>query len=183
MRDFLYNIMWTFLLVLVIFIVFVFGIALGAKEYSKQQEPTYDEFKYITDRLEAAVEKLEAMPPEAYILSAEERDLVERVVEAEAGNHSFYGKCAVALCIRNGCEIDDLRPEKCIETFRYAEPRKTASEDVKRAVSAVFDEGFKVTELPILYFYDTAGGFVSKWHETQVYCLSIDSHKYFARAN
>ena len=181
MRDFLYNIMWTFLLVLVIFIVFVFGIALGAKEYSKQQEPTYDEFSYVTDVLEDAAEVLEETHEDAYILSAEERDLIERVVCAEAEDHSFIGKAAVALCIRNYCELFDMRPEQVFRSVSYADPRDYATDEVKQAVSAVFDTGFRVTEEPILYFYSTAGGYVSKWHETQTYVMTIDNHRYFKR--
>jgi len=148
---------------------------------SKEPEPTYDEFSYVTDVLEDAAEVLEEMHEDAYILSAEERDLIERVVCAEAEDHSFIGKAAVALCIRNYCELFDMRPEYVFRSVSYADPRDYATDEVKQAVSAVFDTGFRVTEEPILYFYDTAGGYVSKWHESQTFIIEIDSHRYFMR--
>lgn len=113
---------------------------------SEEPEPTYDEFSYVTDVLEDAAEVLEEMHEDAYILSAEERDLIERVVCAEAEDHSFIGKAAVALCIRNYCELFDMRPEQVFRSVSYAEPRDYATDEVKQAVSAVFDTGFRVTE-------------------------------------
>ena len=155
------------------------------KEEQAQEEAEYateyDEFQYVTERLEHAAEVLDTMPEDAYILSAEERDLIERVVCAEAEDHSFIGKAAVALCIRNYCELFDMRPETVFKSISYAKPRDYATDEVKQAVSAVFDTGFRVTEEPILYFYSTAGGYVSEWHETQTYVMTIDSHRYFMR--
>lgn len=151
------------------------------KEVILNQGLEYNEFRYVTKQLEAAENAMEEAQKNTYRLSVEERDLIEQVVFAEAGNQGYYGMVLVAQCIRNACEIDDLRPEKAAMAFRYAEPKKGALEDVKRAVSAVFDDGFKVTELPIMYFYSTAGGFKSEWHETQEYVLTHKEHKFFAR--
>ena len=163
-------------------LLFVILIALFAITNQTEVEPeTVDEFQYVEDRLEEAKELLDSMPEDAYILSATERDLIERVVSAEAADHDFNGKVLVAQCIRNACEIDEIRPEKAIEAFRYAKPRNDVADGVVEAVSAVFDERFRVTELPILYFYSTAGGFKSEWHETQEYVLSYEDHRFFMR--
>lgn len=44
--------------------------------------------------------------PPRYKLTAEERDIIERVVTAEAVGEPFAGQVAVAQCILNACEKD-----------------------------------------------------------------------------
>lgn len=49
---------------------------------------------------------------------------------------------------------------------------------VKQAVAVVFDEDKPMED--VKYFYSTAGGFVSAWHESAlVYVDTIGQHKFF----
>ena len=149
-------------------------------------ETEHIDFAYVTEHLKAADEELKGELDEndtGYAITEEEADLISRIVEAEAGNQSYYGMVLVAQCIRNACEIDGLRPAEAIKTFQYAEPKKDPSATAMQAVTDVFLNNFKVTELPILYFYSTSGGFVSEWHESQDYVLTHGSHKFFKRNN
>jgi spore germination cell wall hydrolase CwlJ-like protein len=115
-----------------------------------------------------------------YNLTDAERDLVERVVMAESGGESYKGQMLVAQCILNACEIDGIRPAKVIKKYVYAKGRPEPSDSVKRAVSAVFDEGEQVTEEPILYFY--APALVrSEFHESQIFAIEEGGHKFFCR--
>lgn len=161
-----------------------------AAEPKEEATKESTDFEYVEERLEQAAARLEAekqrdtaakIETTMYLLTEEETALVCEIVYAEAGNQGFYGQVLVAQCIRNACEIDGIRPAEAIEIFQYAKPKANPPEEVKKAVTAVFDENYKITELPILYFYSTAGGFVSNWHETQDYVLTHKDHKFFCR--
>lgn len=115
-----------------------------------------------------------------YELTAEERDLIERVVMGEAGGEEYAGQLAVAQCILNACELRNARPAAIIESLSYTTHRPEASQSVKDAVSEVFDDGVKVLPETAMYFY--APGLVhSEWHETQEYLCTIGCHRFFAR--
>ena len=115
-----------------------------------------------------------------YKLTAEERDLIERVVMGEAGGEEYIGQQAVAQCILNACELVNARPAEIIDSLSYTTHRPEASQSVKDAVSEVFDDGVKILPETAMYFY--APGLVhSEWHETQEYLCTIGCHRFFAR--
>lgn len=113
-----------------------------------------------------------------YALTAAERDTVERVVMAEAGAEPYEGQIAVAQCILNACELEDMRPDEIVTEYQYTDNRPDPTDEVKAAVSAVFDDGETVTDAVILYFY--APALVdSEWHESQSYVMTIGGHRFF----
>jgi len=115
-----------------------------------------------------------------YSLTPQERDLVERVVMAEAGGESYKGQMLVSQCILNACEIDGIRPAEVIRKYVYAKARPEPSESVKQAVSAVFDKGETVTDELIVYFY--APALVrSEFHESQIFAIEEGGHRFFCR--
>lgn len=117
-----------------------------------------------------------------YALTAAERDTVERVVMAEAGAEPFEGQIAVAQCIFNACELEDMRPDEIVTEYQYTDKRPDPTDEVKAAVSAVFDNGETVTDAEILYFYAPAL-VKSEWHEAQTYVMSIGGHRFFEEDN
>jgi len=127
---------------------------------------------------ESEEEKQEELPE--YEISAEERDLIERVVMGEAGGESLLSQKAVAQCILNACMITGERPASVIEGLQYTSHRPAASEQVKSAVYSIFDEGEKVLAETAMYFYNP-DLVVSEWHESQQYVCTIEDHRYFAR--
>ena len=114
-----------------------------------------------------------------YALTDVERDIVERVVMAEAEGEGFDGQRLVAQCILNTAEAMDLRPDEVVlAPNQYATPAQEASREVKEAVSAVFDDGNMVTDEPIQWFY--APRYVSSaWHESKVFVLEYGGHRFF----
>lgn len=82
-----------------------------------------------------------------YALTAAERDTVERVVMAEAGAEPHEGQIAVAQCILNACEREDMRPDEIVIEYKYTDMRPNPTDEVKAAVSAVFDYGETVTDI------------------------------------
>ena len=113
-----------------------------------------------------------------YALTAAERDTVERVVMAEAGAEPYEGQIAVAQCILNACELEDMRPDEIVIEYQYTDKRPDPTDEVKATVSAVFDYGETVTDAEILYFYAPALC-ESEWHETQEYVMTVGGHRFF----
>lgn len=75
------------------------------------------------------------------ILTAEEREMIERVVAAEARGESFEGQAAVAEVIYNRCMNRGQSVEQVIwadKQFAYPYGGEI-SQDTKEAVAAVFD--------------------------------------------
>ena len=127
---------------------------------------------------EVDVSEMESATPR-YALTVSERDIVERVVMAEAGGEGFDGQRLVAQCILNTAEAMDLRPDEVVlAPNQYASPAKEASQEVEDAVSAVFDDGNMVTGEPIRWFY--APKYVySAWHESKEFVLEHGGHRFF----
>lgn len=113
-----------------------------------------------------------------YALTAAERDEIERVVMAEAGAEPYKGQMAVAQCILNACERESKRPNEIVIEYKYTDNRPDPTDEVKAAVSAVFDYGETVTDAEILYFY-APELCDSEWHESQEYVMTIGGHRFF----
>ena len=136
-----------------------------------------DEFTLSTD---AETEKLYEVLITTYELTETERDLIERVVMAEAGGECVTGQKAVAKCILNACLITGKRPDRVIDEFQYTANRSDPSEDVIAAVSAVFDCGESVIDDDVLFFYNPDYE-TSPWHEAQEYVCTIGNHRFFKK--
>ena len=122
------------------------------------------------------------IPEVRYALTDAERDLVERVVMAEAEGEGFDGQRLVAQCILNTAEAMDLRPDAVVTApNQYASPAAEASQEVKDAVSAVFDHGDMATDEPIRWFYAPARVY-SAWHESKEFVLEHGGHRFFKEA-
>lgn len=116
-----------------------------------------------------------------YDLTDAERWEIASVVTAEAVSEPFAGKVAVAQCVLQACEDDGIRPVEVLVEYGYCTDRPEPCEEALEAVAAVFDFGQVVTCEPIKYFYApkrTSGD----WHETQVYIITINNHKFFKEA-
>lgn len=123
------------------------------------------------------------MPSKAphYPITEKERDLVERVVMAEAGAEPYVGQLAVAQCILNASITQGKTLSRVVIDLKYTSDRPNPSDSVKEAVSAVFDDGVKVFDYDVLYFYAPAM-VTSAWHESQEYVVTIEGHKFFKEA-
>ena len=113
-------------------------------------------------------------------LTEEERRIVECMVMGESGGEIYKGQVLVAQCILNACLKERRQPSDIRRIYQYAGWHSNPSESVKKAVSAVFDQGYKVTTEPILYFYapNLCNG---AWHETQRFIIEVGAHRFFAQ--
>lgn len=114
-----------------------------------------------------------------YVLSDYERDVVERVVMAEAGGESYEGQMLVAQCILNAAEKTGASPSEAVVVYQYTSARPDPTQSVRDAVAAVFDDGETVTDEPVMYFYNPAR-VTSEWHESQIFVIEVGGHRFFA---
>lgn len=112
-------------------------------------------------------------------LSDEERLVAECIVMGEANGEPYDGQVLVAQCLLNACLKDDLQPSEVRTKYKYSGWNENPSESVKNAVNAVFDDGYKVTDEFILYFYAPKHS-KGTWHETQRFVIEVGGHRFFA---
>ena len=88
-------------------------------------------------------------------LTDEERDLVERVVAAEARGESLEGMMGVAQTIKDRCLTrEQTVTEVCTAPYQFATPYQgEVSDKIKDAVRFTFDNGDSVLEYPTTHFY------------------------------
>lgn len=126
-------------------------------------------------------EDLQQVAAAFYSLTDEQRTLIEQVVSAESRGEPYEGQVAVAQCILNACQKDDITPERAVSKYKYTSARVEPTASVKEAVAAVFDRGEGVTDEPILYFY-AYKRVTSEFHESQDFVIEIKNHRFFKEA-
>lgn len=143
-----------------------------------ETEPTEETETIIITETEPVTEPVTEAEP-AFYLTDDERRVVECLVMGESGAEPYDGQILVAQCILNACLKDDLQPSQVKKQYGYYGWHNSPSESVKDAVSAVFDNGYKITDELILYFYAPKYSSGS-WHETQKFVIQVGGHKFFA---
>ena len=113
-----------------------------------------------------------------YDLTDAERWEIAATITAEAEGEPFAGKVAVAQCILQACEDDGIRPAEALKKYNYSSARPEPCAEALEVVQAVFDFGHVATSEPIKFFYAPKLSH-SKWHESQVYVMTINNHKFF----
>lgn len=158
-----------------------FALVASAEITERTDRPTVTETDIVsTSMVNNRVEDSTEDNPEPYYrLTEDERDLVERVVMAEAGGEGYDGQRLVAQCILNAALLDGIRPDEVISVYQYTTARPEPSDSVQDAVSAVFDDHDVVVDEPILFFYAPAIC-TSAWHESQDFILERGGHRFFA---
>lgn len=149
-----------------------------AEQYKKQYEESLKEISALQERLAVRTAPNEEI--------GWDFDYVVRVVGAEARGEPWEGKLAVCQCIQETAERTGKTPYEVVQKG-YASPVgrdvMDGMEDVNEACLLVFLNGYKPFAEPIQYFYSTANGFYSEWHESQVFCFEIGSHRFFKEAD
>lgn len=131
---------------------------------------------------EVAMVSVEPVQESVFFLDDYQRWVVECMVAGESMIEPYEGQVGVAQCILNACLKDGIQPSEVRTKYKYSGWHEEPSESVKKAVSAVFDDGYKVTDEYILYFYAPKYA-KGKWHETQDFVMEIGGHRFFAEWN
>ena len=121
----------------------------------------------------------EPVPAIRYMLTADERDAIERMVASEGGYCPYEFQALVAECILNGCEAEDMRPTELFSRgdFWITHPLEP-TEITKQAVSDVFDKGIMPTPEKIRYYYNPEYC-SSPEHESFCYVLTNCNCRFF----
>ena len=140
-------------------------------------------YKEVQELEESLVQQEARVPKFGY-----DYEYVLRVVAAESRGEPYEGQLAVAQCIRETSERTTMTPEEVVKqvnhngTRQYAKPVDLAvvTDSVRDACCDVFVYGISATDEPIRYFYSTASGFYSAWHENSLkYVTTIGNHRFF----
>lgn len=119
-------------------------------------------------------------------ISDTERWIIECIVAGESKYEPLLGKMAVAQCIMNAMVKDDLTAFQVKIEYQYSGwDDKLETNDLEEwkevchAVWCVFDNGEKVTQENILWFYNPSKS-VGKFHNTQKFVTEIGHHRFYA---
>lgn len=112
-------------------------------------------------------------------IDPEDRDLVERIVMAEAGAEPYPGIVAVAQVILDQCSEWGISiRETCTVPGRFTEPYAgDVSDRVRTAVHEVFDLGVRVTDEPITHFHNPTVD--PYWAHTLTFVTRIGDHLFY----
>lgn len=146
--------------------------AFGTEEAGELPEPTPIELPEVTEPV--------VLDEIYWPLTAEERDLVERVVAAEARGESIEGQMAVAQVIMDRAATRNQSITKvCTAPAQFAEPYQgEISEKTKDAVSFVFDKGEKVFE-QATHFYAWELIDAPYWTKDKEFVGRIEGHDFY----
>lgn len=165
-----------------------------AKEETTPKEETNSSDQGQPKRKNIAVSRGGSIPKEspkqgAISMSSDERYWLEKLIEAEAADEPYQGKMAVANVIANrvidgeyGHSVDAvIRAKNQFSPWKDgAIYRRTASEDTKRAVTEVFDNGVRV--LPNNAFFFVSKEVTGMWiTDTRPFITLIGSTKFYGK--
>lgn len=120
-------------------------------------------------------------------ISSEERDLLERLVEAEAGGEPYEGKLAVATVVMN--RVNSSKFPNTVRGVIYQKNQfspvangglnRKASAETKKAVRKVVDEGYRSFSADVVYFLNPDIA-TSKWIiKNRTFVTSIGNHDFY----
>lgn len=146
---------------------------------------TIDEVSGVNDKYIDETEKIVVVANESLthtdkntFTCESERELIERVVAAEARGEEYIGMVAVAQTIKDRGDLWGMTYTEVVNApNQYAPPyRGTISDEVKQAVSDVFDNGYRAFEEPITHFHS---GSAPYWANEKVNRGTIGRHSFY----
>ncbi len=137
-------------------------------------EPCIIDWEGLTDAWarEAGFEK-------RYTLTDAERYEIAQVITAEAVGETMAGKMAIAQCILQAAEDDQISPVEVLTRYKYSGKRPEPCQEALTAVMYVFDFGIVATTEPIKYFYNP-DLVTSTFHESQTFVVKIGHHAFYS---
>ena len=149
-----------------------------------EYEEVYEETEISTDSVVQAEGYLIGISnpdpnysPKKVTLSANDRAKLERLVMGEAGSMGYNGCALVAQAIRDAMNRSNTSSiDRIISEYQYYAPtNKEPNQNVKDAVSYIFDQNGSAVQHRILCFYTGT----SAWHETQTFVVGCGNVRFF----
>ena len=114
-----------------------------------------------------------------YVLNDSERIAVECAVMCEAGGEGIEGQMMVAQSILDGSLRNGFNVFQTIYCYEiHSTSYSNVTDEVREAVSRVFDDGERITEEKADLWYAPAL-VESPWHEEQQYIITVGGHRFF----
>ena len=115
--------------------------------------------------------------PSPVSLSSYDREKLERLVMGEGGSMGYTGCALIAQSIRDAMNRSNTTSiDRIISEYQYYGSTDYApNQDVKDAVSFIFDQNGSAVQHRVLCFYVGS----SSWHESQNYITSIGNVRFF----
>lgn len=115
--------------------------------------------------------------PSPVSLSSYDREKLERLVMGEGGSMGYTGCALIAQSIRDAMNRSNTTSiDRIISEYQYYGSTAYApNQDVKDAVSFIFDQNGSAVQHRVLCFYVGS----SSWHESQNYITSIGNVRFF----
>lgn len=144
------------------------------------QEVEALESKIDNQNLLAMEQSKEPAEVEKEVLPTRDRELITRVVMAEAGNN-LEGCLAVAQTIKNRSELWGMTPEEVVnQPKQFATPKADSMEKYPNAVEAVqmvFEEGQTVLDPNVTHFH--AEGYKPYWVSDKEFVVSRGGNRFY----
>lgn len=149
------------------------GLALLNWIYQESKQPEAQEQAAIIIEEEPEQEE----QPEGYYMEPEERELVCRVVAAEARGEGLQGMMAVSQVIYDRATLWNMTPTEAVTApDQFAAPYQgELTDDIYLAVANVFDGGMRVIQEPVTHFYS---GPEPYWASSKESRGSIGNHRF-----
>ncbi|MCI5533873.1 MAG: hypothetical protein MR440_03795 [Firmicutes bacterium] len=164
--------------VLLLAMFLILGAIAGdaAAEETQEAEPAY--IVYEAEELEPGEYIIQGP---VYVISDEERELIEKVVAAEARGESIECMMGVAQTIRDRCITREQSVTEVLTApNQFAKPYDgKITNRIKDAVSFTFDEGHSTFEYPVTHFYASHLIDPPDWTEGMEYLGEIDGVSFF----
>lgn len=160
-----------------------YELAVEIKQQEDEVKRQHDEWLAMYQNGLIAIENPdENYDGQAIQLDDANRALLERIVMGEAGGEGVEGAALVAQCIHDTMLKDNnYDVASIIASYKYSGSLdKEPNDNVREAVSIVFDQGGYAVKHRIIYFYAPALC-VSSWHESQVFVVEYGGHRVFDR--
>lgn len=117
----------------------------------------------------------------AYPISEEDRKKIEQIVACEAGADTIEGQRAIALCIRNYCDLRSCTVDDAIRDMKITTYKREVTEENRSAVSDIWDFDIDVpTEECIIVWCTPKAAANGAWHETQRFVAQFGAHRFYA---
>ena len=155
---------------------------------AKSSKASSKKDKLVTETI--TVDPIVGAPPEQrQEIIVENKELIIRVVFAEAGNQPYVGKLLVAATIKNRSEQWGLSPVDVVTaTGQYAKPYSSSTfteaqqkqyDDCKQAVEEVFNNYSTYDD--VLYFCNPkiSNPDSLKWMQTKQYVVTVADHTFY----
>ncbi len=115
-------------------------------------------------------------------LTDEDRDVLEHLCMGEFGSGGFIGAALIAQCVKDAMCFDGYKTVEDVRVnCRYdASLNNTPSQEVKDAVSYIFDQDQAAVQHRLMYMYNPYIVY-SSFHESQNYILTYGDVRFFDR--